>query len=556
MYQCPNCGGRLKFDIPSQQMACEQCDAHFDPYAVSKENDAEESTEYDVTVFKCPQCGGEILSTDNTVANFCSFCGASTILTSRLSKEKKPNYIIPFSKTKEDCKKEYKKMMKRAWFAPKELKDEKYIDGFRGIYMPYWAYHITQQGMINLKASKDYRRGDYIYTDHYNVSGQLDCQYKGISYDASSSFDDNISEAIAPFDVKNMNGFTPSFLSGFYADTSDVASNVYKSDAENIAVEETYDYIKGSTHLGGAHLDESVGTMRNKFNTRVEAVDRTMFPVWFLSYRNKDRVAYATVNGQTGKVSADLPVSIEKYFAGSLLLAVPIFILLNLFFTLRPQVTLGIATLIALITIIMYAFELNKIKRKDLKLDDRGAFAGNKITNTNRNSNDGDVLANQMADGRINSLNNNKSVRKTVKAKNNGMGSIITTIIIIVMIALFIEPPIMSFVGAIFEIKFGTIISAICLFLGIIITIATNKTFKLVSNGKMISGSMGSLVAMAVATLVLFINPVSDLFYYAAVIIELIAIMVTAIELIKYYNVLATRKLPQFDNYNGGDDNA
>lgn len=160
MYQCPNCGGRLKFDIPSQQMACEQCDAHFDPYAVSKENDAEESTEYDVTVFKCPQCGGEILSTDNTAANFCSFCGASTILTSRLSKEKKPNYIIPFSKTKEDCKKEYKKMMKRAWFAPKELKDEKYIDGFRGIYMPYWAYHITQQGMINLKASKDYRRGD------------------------------------------------------------------------------------------------------------------------------------------------------------------------------------------------------------------------------------------------------------------------------------------------------------------------------------------------------------------------------------------------------------
>ena len=497
MYQCPNCGGRLKFDIPSQQMACEQCDAHFDPYAVSKENDAEESTEYDVTVFKCPQCGGEILSTDNTAANFCSFCGASTILTSRLSKEKKPNYIIPFSKTKEDCKKEYKKMMKRAWFAPKELKDEKYIDGFRGIYMPYWAYHITQQGMINLKASKDYRRGDYIYTDHYNVSGQLDCQYKGISYDASSSFDDNISEAIAPFDVKNMNGFTPSFLSGFYADTADVASDVYKGDAENIAVEETYDYIKGSTHLGGAHLDESVGTMRNKFNTRVEAADRTMFPVWFLSYRNKDRVAYATVNGQTG----------------------------------------------------------NKIKRKDLKLDDRGAFVGNKITNNNKNSNDGDALANQMADGRINRINN-KSVKKTVKAKNNDTGSTIAAIIIIVMIALFIEPHIMSFVGSIFGIKLGTVISAICLVLGIIITIATNKTFKLVSNGKTVSGSMGSLVAMAVATLVLFINPVSDLFYYAAVIIELIAIMVTAIELTKYYNVLATRKLPQFDNYNGGDDKA
>ena len=104
MYQCPNCGGRLFFDIQSQQLKCDHCSTQYDPYAISKENDAEESREYDVTVFKCPQCGGEILSTDNTAANFCSFCGASTILSSRVSKQLKPGYIIPFSKTKDDCK--------------------------------------------------------------------------------------------------------------------------------------------------------------------------------------------------------------------------------------------------------------------------------------------------------------------------------------------------------------------------------------------------------------------------------------------------------------------
>ena len=59
-----------------------------------------------------------------------------------------------------------------------------------------------------------------------------------------------------------------------------------------------------------------------------------MFPVWFMSYRNGDRVAYATVNGQTGKAVADLPVDIRKFIGGSLLLAVPVFILLNLFLTL------------------------------------------------------------------------------------------------------------------------------------------------------------------------------------------------------------------------------
>ena len=54
MYQCPGCGGRLVFDIPSQQLMCDHCGTKYDPYAISKEQDAEESQEYDVTVFKCP----------------------------------------------------------------------------------------------------------------------------------------------------------------------------------------------------------------------------------------------------------------------------------------------------------------------------------------------------------------------------------------------------------------------------------------------------------------------------------------------------------------------
>ena len=57
------------------------------------------------------------------------------------------------------------------------------------------------------------------------------------------------------------------------------------------------------------------------------------------------------------------------------------------------------------------------------------------------------------------------------------------------------------------------------------------------------------------AAVVLWFNPVSDIYYYAAVIVELIAIIYTVTDLIRYYNMLATRKLPQFDNYRGGDDN-
>ena len=76
-----------------------------------------------------------------------------------------------------------------------------------------------------------------------------------------------------------------------------------------------------------------------------------MFPVWFLSYRNKDRVAYATVNGQTGKVVADLPISVGKFLLGSLIAAIPVYILLCLLTVLTPGMTLTIVGVLAIIAI-------------------------------------------------------------------------------------------------------------------------------------------------------------------------------------------------------------
>lgn len=99
--------------------------------------------------------------------------------------------------------------MKHSIFAPKELRDPSYIDSFRGIYMPYWAFYISQKGSLSLNGTKTSRRGDYIITDHYALTGDLDAYYKGLSYDASSSFDDNISEELAPYNLKGMKAFTP-----------------------------------------------------------------------------------------------------------------------------------------------------------------------------------------------------------------------------------------------------------------------------------------------------------------------------------------------------------
>lgn len=539
MYQCPSCGGGLVFDIPTQQLSCQHCDSKFDPYEINKESDAEAQQYYDVTVFTCPQCGGEIISSDNTAANFCSFCGASTILTSRLSKEKRPSYIIPFKKTKEDCKKQYLKTLRHAIFTPKELKSPAYIDEFRGIYMPYWAYHITHKGTVCLDCSRSHRQGDYICTDHYKLYGDLNSSHKGISYDASSSFDDTISERIAPYDVKNMNRFTPSFLSGFYADTNDVDASIYQPDATKIANQSAYTYIKNNAHLhSGVHFDSN-NNLTNKLHARCEHVDTAMFPVWFLSYRNKDRVAYATVNGQTGKVAADLPVSIGKYMIGSIILAIPIFILLNMLFTLRPTITLTITSILALLSIILYHIELGQIIRKDLHENDRGLIAAqqNKANNANNGNN-----------------NNNNRNRKRTTSKASVAIIISLFIIAIVFNVVRIILPIGHPLN--FNLSGKFIFFGIITILGLIICSLSMKKQKTAAPNSVLPGSIGALIALFIAAIIQFINPVSDLYFYGACILSLITIMFSLINLIRYYNILATRKLPQFDNYKGGNDGA
>ncbi|MCM1308797.1 MAG: hypothetical protein NC223_09390 [Butyrivibrio sp.] len=523
MYQCPNCGGNLKFDIRSQMLKCENCMTEADPYSVRKEKDAEESRQYDVTVFTCPQCGGEILGTETSAAEFCSFCGASTILTSRVCSKRRPGYIIPFQKTKEDCKAAYLKLLKKSLFAPKALKDERRIDSFRGIYVPYWAYYISNDGDISLTGEKSFRRGDYIYTDHYRLGCHIASYYKGISYDASSSFDDRLSQSIAPYDVRGMKEFTPAVLSGFYADISDVDCNIYIEDAESFANETTFDRVKRLPAFSGITVKKpkTDRAMSAALCTECREIDSAMFPVWFMSYRNGNRVAYAVVNGQTGKATADIPVSVGKYFLGSLILALPFFLLLNLFFTAVPQTALFIACILAVTAEIISSVELSKIKSNEARLDDKGYRSKN-------------------------GWNGGPPSPPKKKKSKTSFGSVS----VIIFVAVFL----MGFGGVLFT-AFNFLILPACFVVSLIFMIKSFKTNRQIALNTGFPSQTFVFSAIVLSCLVKLINPVSDIVWYGAVIFAMLSVLLTNVGIIRKHNLLATRRLPQFDR-KGGDDRA
>ena len=184
--------------------------------------------------------------------------------------------------------------------------------------MPFWSYNVTQKGPVRLNGETSHRRGDYIITDHYALSGNVDAEYDGLSYDASSAFDDSISEALAPYDIKQRIPFEPSYMSGYYADLADVDAGTYKWQAEKFAYDASLNRIKNETRefkkytITTSAAPSSAQMSASAVPTKSDKGHSAMFPVWFLSYRNGDRVAYAAVNGQTGKVVADLPIDVRK----------------------------------------------------------------------------------------------------------------------------------------------------------------------------------------------------------------------------------------------------
>ncbi len=549
MYACPNCNSNIKFDPATQKMRCTYCDTLISPHDKMFARGADEEKgigddEYEITYYTCPQCGGELMTDDNTAATFCSYCGASTILEMRVGTEKKPDYIIPFKKTREDCVKEYKKVLRRALFAPDELRKDETIDRFRGIYMPYWIYNVNADGRFSAEGSVSKRKGDYIYTNKYGVGGDVKADYDGIAYDASSSFEDRLSEAIAPFDVKEGDEFTSAYLSGFYADTGDVDAVLYDEEAKTMVMTDiarnAYKDRQYSSHgVTATSVEEAL--MKTPTDVKHKL---GMFPVWFLSNQTGDRVSYAVVNGQTGKVAMDLPIDIKKYFIGVVIFAVPLFLIFVLLsakadMVMSPRVMLSIIFFLSIIALILADRQADELFMREMLFSDRG-YNSKRTPEQIRETQE--------------QLEGNVKIKKPKPKTTSGSGGFGKAILygFMTYAALTFLPIDMingfAFVAAI-------LVAVVALIVGIVskARISRERVVVRAPMSKKIGTSIFPIIAMIISALMWVINPIHDMYYYITAVIGMVLIGVCVSKLVARHNTLTSRKLPQF-NKRGGEE--
>ena len=360
-YKCPNCTGPLHFVGASGNLECDYCGGSFTVQQVENMmaqaeakaeqafQEAQASIGYDagqdgsswdnsgidswgaegenLKVYSCPSCGAELICDETTAATSCPYCNNPTIVPGQFSGALKPDLVIPFKLDKDAAVANLKKHYKGKPFLPNAFTENNHVEDIKGVYVPFWLYDGVAEASAVYDATRSHthREGNYqvTTTEHYRVMRSGSLSFENVPVDASSKMPDDHMDSIEPYDYAEMRPFSTAYLPGYLADKYDVTSEESAERAdlrcENSVLESLRNTVSGYEFV--SIMDHDVQLHRGK-------VRYALMPVWMLNTKYQDKNFLFAMNGQTGKMVGDLPVSKAKMWGTFAAIAAPLAALL------------------------------------------------------------------------------------------------------------------------------------------------------------------------------------------------------------------------------------
>lgn len=344
-FKCPACTAPLHFSEETGRLECDYCGSSFsveemEARSAEKEQQAAEAFEkaaaeakadagkWDgpsgqdswgedgahLKTYSCPSCGAELICDEATAATSCPYCGNNTIIPGQFRGALKPELVIPFRIGKEDAVKTLKAHYKGKPFLPKSFSDENHIQEIKGIYVPFWLFDGQAEADVSFAATRSTvmvtSRERITTTRHFDVRRAGTVRFEKIPVDASKKMPDDYMDSLEPFQYDAMVPFSTAYLPGFFADIPDVSIEECSPRAELRATETAVEAM--GRQVSGY---ETCIPTRKDAQLRRGRVRCALLPVWLLSTQWEGKRFLFAMNGQTGKMVSDLPVSKKKYWA-------------------------------------------------------------------------------------------------------------------------------------------------------------------------------------------------------------------------------------------------
>lgn len=317
VYRCPNCNAGLCFDAEKQLFDCAFCLSEFSEQELlktdSRERAAAEETAGEefcshMQEYFCPSCGGEVVADETTAADFCLYCQSPVVLRGRLSGQMRPHKLIPFRIDRDEAERQFLAFAKKKWFIPRGVFARGQMEKIRGVYYPFWVADADTDCELDAKATRvrSWTRGDVRYTEtsYFDIRRRGNIHFEDMTFSALREEDKQMLEGVLPYPSSALTEFSMPYLSGFLA------------KKRNIEREELAEEVRGkmNSYAGSLLSGTAVGyttlrTQRCAVRVLSSRWEYALMPVWVFTYTGKKRSYTYAMNGYTGKIYGELPVS-------------------------------------------------------------------------------------------------------------------------------------------------------------------------------------------------------------------------------------------------------
>ncbi len=332
-YHCLNCAAPLTFNPETGKFACEYCLSSFteaelaakeeaarkrakeatkraEKQAANKDKNDAEFAEHMLS-YHCPSCGAEIVADDTTAADFCYYCHNPVVLSGKLVGEFAPDRVIPFKYDKDAAIEKLFAFARKKWFLPKDFFDKKRVESIRGVYYPFFVTDADTTGSLNASGTKIavWRQGNYEYTktSKFDIYRRGNIHFEDIVTSALSDGEKDMLEGILPYPSDAFIPFSMTYLSGFLAKKRNLEQTQIEGEVNGKMRGYTQTLLKNTAIGYNTFIVKSCDTIVHKSHW-----EYSLMPIWILTYKRKEKIYTYAMNGNTGKIYGELPISFPK----------------------------------------------------------------------------------------------------------------------------------------------------------------------------------------------------------------------------------------------------
>lgn len=352
-HPCVQCGGDAEWSAAKQALMCPFCGTlqpwteGEDPMgAVIVEHDLE-STLASISQethglgaekksVKCESCQAISIFDPVRTAQRCDFCGSPSIvpmadLDDLITPESLLPVVIPETQVRDLLRKWYGSR----WFAPTKLKRAALTDTLHGIYLPYWTFDAHVDASWTAESGYHYYETEtYRDSDGKTQTRQVQkTRWEDSSGDLSHFFDDDavpgtvgvhsaLLRKVEPFPtISDLKPYDPVYVRGWTVERYQVdlgqASEVSKQQMDATIYQLCSREVPGDTQRN-LQVDSTYQGRTFK---------HILVPVWLTTYTYGPKSFQVVVNGYTGKMAGEFPLSWVKILFAVLAVLVVIFII-------------------------------------------------------------------------------------------------------------------------------------------------------------------------------------------------------------------------------------